>query len=182
MRVSVVAGMIVAVHAAVIGSVVMQGCTSTRRGEDSTAPVAVEPAPAPVLPPSPAVVTPLPVQPVAFPVIQPCLQVVGTVVGASCIPRRFGRPCRRGCQRRSQRHRRFGGHGGQVLETQVTAFAQGERPMQEVLQFPDIAGKWVLHQLFHGPVRQERWRNPRFPGDPLHEALAEQWQVLATLA
>ena len=74
MRVSVVAGMIVAVHAAVIGSVVMQGCTSTRRGEDSTAPVAVEPAPAPVLPPSPAVVTPVPVQPVAFPVIQPPVQ------------------------------------------------------------------------------------------------------------
>ncbi len=74
MRVSVVAGMIVAVHAAVIGSVVMQGCTSTRRGEDSTAPVAVEPAPAPVLPPSPAVVAPVPVQPVAFPVIQPPVQ------------------------------------------------------------------------------------------------------------
>lgn len=74
MRVSVVAGMIVAVHAAVIGSVVMQGCTSTRRGEESTVPVAVEPAPAPVLPPSTAMVAPVPVQPVAFPVIQPPVQ------------------------------------------------------------------------------------------------------------
>lgn len=74
MRVSIVAGLIVGVHVAVIGSVVMtQGCASTRRGESSTTPTYVESAPAPVLPPSAALVTqPTPVlQPMPFPVIQP---------------------------------------------------------------------------------------------------------------
>ncbi len=75
MRVSVVAGMIVAVHAAVIGSVVMQGCASTRSGEESTTPEMVEPAPAPILPPSAAVLPPPVVaQPMAFPVIQPPME------------------------------------------------------------------------------------------------------------
>ena len=70
MRVSVVAGLIIGVHVAVIGSVVMtQGCTSTQSGAGSTVPAAVEPAPPPVLPPSAAVA--VPVQPVAFPVFQP---------------------------------------------------------------------------------------------------------------
>ena len=72
MRVSVVAGMIIGVHAVVIGSVVMtQGCASTRRGEDSTAPAMVEPAPAPILPPSAALAAPATVQPMAFPQILP---------------------------------------------------------------------------------------------------------------
>ncbi len=74
MRVSVVAGLIVGVHVAVIGSVVMtQGCASTQSGAGSTAPAAVEPAPVPVLPPSSVVVAqPVPApQPMAFPVIQP---------------------------------------------------------------------------------------------------------------
>ena len=75
MRVSVVAGMIVAVHAAVIGSVVMQGCASTRSGEESTTPAMVEPAPAPILPPSAAVLPPPVVaQPMAFPAIQPPME------------------------------------------------------------------------------------------------------------
>lgn len=77
MRVSIVAGLIVGVHVAVIGSVVMtQGCASTRRGEGSTIPAAVEPAPAPVLPPSAAVVAQPPpaLQPMPFPVIQPPAQ------------------------------------------------------------------------------------------------------------
>jgi LysM repeat protein len=68
MRVSVVAGLIVGVHVAVIGSVVMtQGCASTQRGAGSTVPESVEFAPAPVLPPSGAMV----VQPVVFPPLQP---------------------------------------------------------------------------------------------------------------
>lgn len=72
MRVSVVAGMILGVHVVVIGSVVMtQGCASTQRGADSTVPAMVEPAPAPVLPPSAALVSQPALQPVAFPVIQP---------------------------------------------------------------------------------------------------------------
>ena len=71
MRVSVVAGLIFGVHVAVIGSVVMtQGCASTRRGDSVAVPEAVEPAPAPVLPPSTTVAVPV-VQPVAFPQIQP---------------------------------------------------------------------------------------------------------------
>jgi LysM repeat protein len=73
MRVSVVAGLIVGVHVAVIGSVMMtQGCASTRSGADSTTPAMVEPAPMPVLPPSADLAAqPVPVQPVAFPQIQP---------------------------------------------------------------------------------------------------------------
>ncbi len=72
MRVSVVAGLIVAVHVAVIGSVVMtQGCTSTKRGADVAQPVQVEPAPVPVLPPSATLVSPETVAPVTFPPIQP---------------------------------------------------------------------------------------------------------------
>jgi LysM repeat protein len=64
--------LIVGVHVAVIGSVVMtQGCASTQRGADSTVPAMVEPAPAPVLPPSAAMVAQPALQPVAFPQIQP---------------------------------------------------------------------------------------------------------------
>jgi len=75
MRVSVVAGLIIGVHVAVIGSVVMtQGCASTQRGANSTSPAVVEPAPAPVLPPSATVVPPPALQPVAFPQIQPPVQ------------------------------------------------------------------------------------------------------------
>lgn len=72
MRVSIVAGLIVAVHVAVIGSVVMtQGCATTQRDAGRTEPLPVEPAPVPVLPPSAAVVVPEAVPPVAFPEIQP---------------------------------------------------------------------------------------------------------------
>ncbi|NCA82570.1 MAG: LysM peptidoglycan-binding domain-containing protein [Opitutae bacterium] len=72
MRVSAVASLIVGVHVAVIGSVVMtQGCASTRGSAASTEPALVESAPAPVLPPSAALVSPPSVQPVAFPSIQP---------------------------------------------------------------------------------------------------------------
>ena len=75
MRVSVVAGLIVGVHVVVIGSVVMtQGCASTRGGEVSTTPAMVEPAPAPILPPSVAVVAQPAVQPISFPAIQPPVQ------------------------------------------------------------------------------------------------------------
>ncbi len=70
MRVSVVAGMIVAVHVAVIGSVVMtQGCVSTRTESDIVVPAPVETAPVPPMPPS-VDVAPVPA-PVAFPVLQP---------------------------------------------------------------------------------------------------------------
>lgn len=85
MRVSVVAGLIIGVHAVVIGSVVMtQGCTSTRRGEDSTIPAMVEPAPAPILPPSSAILAQPTYQPVAFPQILPPVQPapMKTSVGA----------------------------------------------------------------------------------------------------
>ncbi len=74
MRVSVVAGLIVAVHVAVIGSVVMtQGCASTQGGAASTTPTPVETAPVPPMPPSPTVMAaPAPVaQPVPFPTLQP---------------------------------------------------------------------------------------------------------------
>ena len=73
MRVSVVAGLIIAVHVAVIGSVVMtQGCATTQREAGSTIPAQVEPAPPPVLPPSTTVtLPPAPVQPTTFPEIQP---------------------------------------------------------------------------------------------------------------
>jgi LysM repeat protein len=64
--------LIVAVHVAVIGSVVMtQGCATTQRDAGRTEPLPVEPAPVPVLPPSAAVVMPEAVPPVAFPAIQP---------------------------------------------------------------------------------------------------------------
>lgn len=73
MRVSVVAGMIVAVHVAVIGSVVMtQGCVSTRTESDVVIPAPVETAPVPPMPPS-ADVVPV-AAPVAFPVLQPPVQ------------------------------------------------------------------------------------------------------------
>ena len=73
MRVSVVAGMIVAVHVAVIGSVVMtQGCVSTRTESDVVVPAPVETAPVPPMPPS-ADVVPV-AAPVAFPVLQPPVQ------------------------------------------------------------------------------------------------------------
>ena len=73
MRVSVVAGLIIAVHVAVISSVVMtQGCATTQREAGSTIPAQVEPAPPPVLPPSTTVtLPPAPVQPTTFPEIQP---------------------------------------------------------------------------------------------------------------
>lgn len=75
MRVSVVAALIVGVHVAVIGSVVMtQGCVSTQRGAGSTAPEAVPPAPAPVLPPSAEVVSAPAIPHVAFPEILPPAQ------------------------------------------------------------------------------------------------------------
>ena len=75
MRVSVVAGLILGVHVAVIGSVAMtQGCASSKGGAVSTEPAAVESAPAPQMPPSAAVVAQPAVQPVAFPQIQPPLQ------------------------------------------------------------------------------------------------------------
>ncbi|MGD9612605.1 MAG: LysM peptidoglycan-binding domain-containing protein [Kiritimatiellia bacterium] len=71
MRVSVVAGLIVAVHVAVIGSVVMtQGCVSTRTESDVAAPAPVETAPVPPMPPSADVLAPMPA-PVAFPAFQP---------------------------------------------------------------------------------------------------------------
>lgn len=73
MRVSVVAGLIVAVHVAVIGSVVMtQGCVRTNQGAGTTTElVPVEPAPVPVLPPSSTVVAPPEVKPVILPEIKP---------------------------------------------------------------------------------------------------------------
>ena len=75
MRVSVVAGMIVAVHVAVIGSVVMtQGCVSTRTESDVVVPAPVETAPVPPMPPSADVVPVAAPAPVAFPVLQPPVQ------------------------------------------------------------------------------------------------------------
>ena len=72
MRVSIVAGLIVAVHVAVIGSVVMtQGCASTQRDAGRAQPAVVEMAPAPVLPPSATVVAPQTMPPVTFPEIKP---------------------------------------------------------------------------------------------------------------
>ena len=74
MRVSVVASLIIGVHVAVIGSVVMtQGCASTQPGAGSTVPESVEPAPMPPMPPSVAMPPP-PVAPVAFPDFQPPAQ------------------------------------------------------------------------------------------------------------
>lgn len=70
MRVSVVAGMIVAVHVAVIGSVVMtQGCVSTRTESEVVVPAPVETAPVPPMPPSVDLLPPP--APVTFPVLQP---------------------------------------------------------------------------------------------------------------
>lgn len=72
MRVSVIASLIVAVHIAVIGSVVMtQGCTATGRDARRTDPYPTEPPTAPPLPPSATVVTPGAVPPVTFPDIKP---------------------------------------------------------------------------------------------------------------
>lgn len=72
MRVSVVAGLIVGVHVAVIASVVMtQGCTSTKSGTGSAVPEQVETAPVPPMPPSFGVMATPALQPVAFPAIQP---------------------------------------------------------------------------------------------------------------
>ena len=74
MRVSVVAGLIVAVHVAVIGSVIMtQGCTSTQSGAGSTTPTVVDSAPPPPMPPTITTVTPV-AQPVPFPALQPPTQ------------------------------------------------------------------------------------------------------------
>ena len=70
MRVTIVAGMIVAVHVAVVGSVVLtQGCASSRPGGAAVEPIATEPAPPPVLPPVAPVV--LPPHTLSFPPIQP---------------------------------------------------------------------------------------------------------------
>jgi LysM repeat protein len=75
MRVSVVAGLIVGVHVAVIGSVAMtQGCVSAQRGESSTTPTMVEAPPPPVLAPSVDVVEAIFVEPVLFPPIEPPVQ------------------------------------------------------------------------------------------------------------
>jgi len=75
MRVSVVAGLIVGVHVAVIGSVVMsQGCVSAQRGESSTTPTLVEAPPPPVLAPSVDIVEAISVEPVLFPTIEPPMQ------------------------------------------------------------------------------------------------------------
>jgi len=75
MRVSVVAGLILGVHVAVIGSVVMtQGCVSADRGKSSTVPSMVEAPPPPVLAPSVDVVEAISVEPVSFPPIQPPVQ------------------------------------------------------------------------------------------------------------
>ena len=72
MRVSVVAGLIVGVHVAVIGSVVMtQGCASTKSGAGAAVPEQVETAPVPPMPPSADVVAAPALQPVAFPAILP---------------------------------------------------------------------------------------------------------------
>ena len=72
MRVSVVAGLIVGVHVAVIGSVVMtQGCASTKSGAGAAVPEQVETAPVPPTPPSADVMAAPALQPVAFPAIQP---------------------------------------------------------------------------------------------------------------
>ena len=77
MRVSVVAGLIVGVHVAVIGSVVMtQGCTSTQSGAGVAVPEQVETAPVPPMPPSAAAVPAPVLQPVAFPAIQPPVEPV----------------------------------------------------------------------------------------------------------
>ena len=72
MRVSVVAGLIVGVHVAVIGSVVMtQGCASTKSGAGAAVPEQVETAPVPPMPPSADVMPAPALQPVAFPAILP---------------------------------------------------------------------------------------------------------------
>ena len=72
MRVSVVAGLIVGVHVAVIGSVVMtQGCASTKSGAGTAVPEQVETAPVPPMPPSADVMAAPALQPVAFPAILP---------------------------------------------------------------------------------------------------------------
>ena len=72
MRVSVVAGLIVGVHVAVIGSVVMtQGCTSTKSGAGAAVPEQVETAPVPPMPPSAEIMAAPALQPVAFPAILP---------------------------------------------------------------------------------------------------------------
>lgn len=72
MRVSIVAGLIVAVHVAVIGSVVMtQGCATTQRDAGRAQPAVVETAPVPVLPPSATVVAPQAMPPASFPEIKP---------------------------------------------------------------------------------------------------------------
>jgi len=72
MRVSVVAALIVGVHVAVIGSVVMtQGCTTTQRDGSSATPAVVDSAPVPVLPPSGTIIEPILVEPVTFPPIKP---------------------------------------------------------------------------------------------------------------
>ena len=75
MRVSVVAGLIVGVHVAVIASVVMtQGCASTKSGAGSTVPEQVETAPVPPMPPSTTVMAAPALQPVAFPTILPPME------------------------------------------------------------------------------------------------------------
>lgn len=85
MRVTIIAGLIVAVHVVVIGSVAMtQGCASMRRGEETTAvSKPVEQPPPPPMPPVPTpVVTPQPLPPMAPPTPPPPLK---TEVGADNI-------------------------------------------------------------------------------------------------
>jgi hypothetical protein len=102
MRVSIVAGLIVAVHVAVIGSVVMtQGCASTQRGAGVDRAGPVDPAPAPCCR-RPCHGFPAVVQPVTFPAIQP-----PTWPGAVKTDRGRKRLCdqgRRLCSRRSRPH------------------------------------------------------------------------------
>ena len=68
MRVSVIAGLIVGVHAVVFALV---GCTSTKSGAGAAVPEQVETAPVPPMPPSADVMAAPALQPVAFPAILP---------------------------------------------------------------------------------------------------------------
>lgn len=84
MRVSVVASLIVGVHVAVIGSVVMtQGCASTQRGASSIEPALVEAPPPPILAPSGAMMVQPALQPVAFPQLQPPMKPAPMKTGVS---------------------------------------------------------------------------------------------------
>jgi LysM repeat protein len=84
MRVSIVAGMIVAVHVAVVGSVLMtQGCATKGSGPQDEEPIYTEPAPPPVLPPLVPVLPPHPVTPAVPPVELPAEVSPGAPSAAS---------------------------------------------------------------------------------------------------